>query len=129
MRGFSAAFGSIVKASHTAVCKVDVIQNDKIVRQLDVHGGSMTADRTAAQLRSFEVKVSDPDGTLTPASMASLLAPFGTRLQLWRGVQIPDVTITSTFHNTQPSWVSTTPTGVNNGTVGSATDGALVMGP
>lgn len=129
MRGFSAEFGEIVKASHTAVCRVDVIQNDKIVRQLDVHSGSMTADRTAAQLRSFQIKVSDPDKGLTPASMASLLAPFGTRLQLWRGVQLTDVTLVATFHNTQPSWVSTTPTGVNNGTVGSATDGALIMGP
>lgn len=129
MRGFSAAFGQIVKASHTAVCRVDVIQNDKVVQTLEIHAGSMSADRTAAQLRSFQVKVSDPDKSLTPASMASLLTPFGTRLQLWRGVQIPDVTLIQTFHNTVPSWVSQTPAGVNNGTVGSATDGALVMGP
>lgn len=129
MRGFSAAFGQIVKASHTAVCRVDVIRNDEVVQTLNVHTGSMTADRTAAQLRSFQIKVSDPDKSLTPASIASLLSPFGTRLQLWRGVQIDDDTLTQSFHNTESSWVSTTATGVNNGTVGSSIDGALTMGP
>lgn len=129
MRGRSAAFDAAVSGSHQASCRVDVVQNGQVVAQLDVHTGSVTADRTAAQLRSFDVEVSDPTGVLTPEGMASLLAPFGTRLQLWRGVSVVNIVTPFLLNNTQASWTTTTPFGVNNGTVGAASDGALVMGP
>ncbi len=129
MRGRTPLFDSAVRKSGTAVIRVDIIRDGKVVQQPPVHAGHADADRTAAQMRSFEVEVSDPDTTLTPAGMQSLLAPFGTRMQLWRGVQITNVQLFVALHTTQSSWTTTTAFGVNNGTVGSPTDGALTMGP
>lgn len=130
MQGHSDGFAASVRKSHVAVCQVDVIQDGKVVQQLAVHAGSVSADRTAAQMRSFDVDVSDPSGVLTPEGMTSLLAPFGTRLQLWRGVRLVDVDTRVAFASTVAGWsVSGTSTGVLNGVVGSPTDGALVLGP
>src|SRR5437879_3128868 len=100
MQGRSAEFDTYVSKPHRAVPRADVIQDGKVVAQLAVHTGSVTADRTAAQMRSFEVEVSDPDGTLTPEGMGSLLAPFGTRMQISRGVRISSVAIQAAFYGT-----------------------------
>lgn len=125
MQGHSSGFAQTVRKSHTAVCQVDAIQDGKVVQQLAVHAGSVTADRTAAQMRSFDVEVSDPTRTLTPAGMTSLLAPFGTRLQLWRGVRLVDSETRAALHNTADTWAVNT--GVMDGvTVGP--DGSLVLG-
>lgn len=129
MQGRSAAFDQTVSGSHTATCRVDVIQDQKVVATLVVHSGSVTADRTAAQMRSFDIEVTDPTGTLTPEGMGALLAPFGTRLQLWRGVQLTSTDTVVQFNSTQDSWqVSGTSTGVLNGVVGPAF-GALTLLP
>lgn len=129
MQGHSAAFEQAVSGSHIANCLVDVIQDQKVVATLVAHSGSVTADRTAAQMRSFDVEITDPTGTLTPEGMGALLAPFGTRLQLWRGVRLSSTDIIALRNNTQASWaVSDTSTGVLNGVVGSAS-GALTLVP
>lgn len=129
MRGTSPAFDAAVVTNHQAICQVDVLQDGKVVRQLAVHSGSVKADRTAAQMRSFDVEVSDPDGTLTPDGISALLAPFGTRLQLYRGVRIKNVQTQVAFYNTQSSWSVVTPFGQLNGVVGDPTTGALRLGP
>lgn len=129
MRGTSAAFQTAVVTDHTAICQVNVIQNNKVVAQLAVHAGSVTADRTAAQMRSFEVEVSDPTGVLTPNGISALLAPFGTQLQLLRGIRIEDVQTQVAFYNTQASWSVVTSFGARYGVVGDATTGALRLGP
>jgi len=129
MQAHSPELEAAVSASHTAVCRVDVIQNGQVVAQLNAHAGQVTADRTNAQMRNFDVEVSDPTGNLTPQGMASLLAPFGTRLQLFRGTQITDVNTNVQFANTQSAWAVTTVFGTMNGTVGDATDGSLRLGP
>lgn len=129
MQGHSAEFAAAVRKSHTAVGRVDVIQDGKVVRQLAVHAGVVTADRAAAQMRSFDVEVADPTGELTPEGMTSLLAPFGTRLQLWRGVRLEDVDTRVALHNSPESWaVSDASTGVMNGVVVNG-NGALTLGP
>lgn len=129
MQGHSAEFAAAVRKSHTAVSRVDVIQDGKVVRQLAVHAGSVTADRAAAQMRSFDVEVADPAGELTPEGMTSLLAPFGTRLQLWRGVRLEDVETHTARHDSVESWaVSDASTGVMNG-VKADNNGALTLGP
>lgn len=129
MQGTSAAFKSAVVTDHVAICRVDVIQNNKVVAQLAVHSGSVKADRTAAQMRSFDVEVSDPTGALTPNGISALLAPFGTLLRLYRGVRIENVQTLAAFYNTQASWSVVTTFGQLNGTVGDATTGALRLGP
>jgi hypothetical protein len=129
MQGRSPQFDATVRKSHRAVPRVDIIQDAKVVDQLAVHSGSVTADRTAAQMRSFEIEVSDPNGTLTPDGMTSTLAPFGTRMQLWRGVRISNVEIESAFYNDAGSWV---PSGASTGTLASVkvdTDGSITLGP
>lgn len=129
MRGRSAAFDQTVSGSHVSTARCDVIQDQKVVATLVVHSGSVTADRTAAQMRSFDIEVTDPTGTLTPEGMGALLAPFGTRLQLWRGVQLGSTDTVSQVCNTQASWaVSDTSTGVMNSVVASAS-GALTLLP
>lgn len=129
MQGHSAELAAALRKSHTAVCQVDVIEDGKVTQQLQPHAGSVTADRMAAQMRSFEVDVSDPTGTLTPQGMTSLLAPFGRRLQLWRGARLGEVDTRVAYHNTAGSWaVSGTSTGVMNG-VKVDTDGGLTLGP
>jgi hypothetical protein len=130
MRGTSAAFQGAVVTSHQAVCRVDVLQNGKVVKEgLAVHSGSVKADRTAAQMRSFDCEVSDPDGTLTPDGISALLAPFGTRLQIYRGVRIENVQVLAAFYNTTNSWTTMSTFGQMNGVVGDPSTGALRLGP
>lgn len=130
MQGRSAEFDATIAKPHTAVCRVDLISDGKVIKQLEVHGGSVTADRTAAQMRSFEVDVIDRDGTLLPQDMTSDLAPFGRRVQLYRGVRISNVDTVSVLYGTSgtTSWTPQTPTGVMNG-VEVDVNGALTLGP
>lgn len=128
MQGHSAAYAQAVSGNHIANCEIDVIQDQKVVATLVAHSGSVTADRTAAQMRSFDVEVTDPTGTLTPEGMGALLAPFGTRLQLWRGVRLSSTQTLGQFSNTQASW-QVSSTGVLNGVVGDASTGELRLGP
>jgi hypothetical protein len=107
MQSRSPAFDATIVDSHTAIAQCAVIQNGKVVDELAVHAGAVTADRTAAQMRTFEVVLSDPGGTLTPEGMTSELAPFRTRIQLYKGVRISDVQVTAVFFGTTDSWVPT----------------------
>lgn len=128
MQGHSDRFAQAVRKSHFATSRVDVIQDGKVVAVLAVHGGSVKADRTAAQMRSFEIDVADPNRVLTPEDMTSLLAP-GTRLQLWRGVRLDDVDTRVQVADSEATWaVSGASTGVLNGVV-AAPGGVLVLGP
>lgn len=131
MQGRSAAFDATVSKPHRAVSRADVIQDGKVVAQLTAaHTGSVTADRTAAQMRSFEVELSDPDGSLTPEGMGSLLAPFGTRLLISKGARISSVAIQAAFYGTPASWVpSGNSTGVFSSTLVDPSDGSLTLGP
>lgn len=128
MQGRTPEFDATASKPHRAVSRCDVIQDGKVVNQLAIHAGSVTADRTAAQMRSFQVEVSDPDGTLTPEGMTSQIAPFGTRVQIWRGVRIENTQTVTGFYNAANPWTPRTPTGVMNG-VKIDTDGSLVLGP
>jgi hypothetical protein len=126
MQGFTAEFAQTVQQSHTAVVLAEVIQNGKVVATLDVHAGSVQADRTAAQLRTMQFEIVDPTGNLTPTGMSSLLAPFGTRIQLYRGVRIKNVETLSAVYGGANSWLPQT-TGDMNGVVVGAS-GSLTLG-
>lgn len=130
MQAHSPEFDAAIVKPHTALQQVDVLRDGKVVDQLAIHSGSVSADRTAAQMRSFEVEVSDPNGTLTPSGMTSALAPFGTRIQLYKGVRISDVQVQAVFYGTLASWM---PSGMSTGTLSSTlvdpSDGAITLGP
>jgi len=51
MQGVSDAIPAAVKTDHTAVCEVDIIQNGKVVAQLQPYDGAPPRS-TAAQMRS-----------------------------------------------------------------------------
>lgn len=108
MIGTSAGFQTQVKQSHIAVVKVDIVQNGAVVLTLNVHGGQVDADRSAAQLRRFTADVSDPDGTLTPAGVRDVLAPFGTLARVYRGVRVPAIAEAGATFVAQSDWVGGT---------------------
>jgi hypothetical protein len=129
MQGRPQDFDATIIKPHVAVQQVDVIQYGKVVDQLTIHAGSVVADRTAAQMRTFEIEVADPNGTLTPDGMTSTLAPFGTRVQLYKGVRISNVEVQAVFYGTTNSWL---PSGTSTGVLASTkvdTDGSITLGP
>lgn len=129
MQGRSAKYDATVVNSHTAVQSVSIIQDGKVVLQPAVHSGSVTADRLADQMRSMTVDLSDPTGELTPIDMNSTLAPFGTRIQMFKGVRLESVDTRAAFYGTTQSWLpSGSSTGVMNGVTVDA-DGSLRLGP
>lgn len=129
MQARSAAFDATVINNHVAVQAVDIIQDGKTVLKPQVHSGSVTADRMSDQMRQFEVEFSDSDDTLTPVDMNSIVAPFGTRMQLFRGVRIESVDTNAVFYGAGQAWTpSGSSTGVMNG-VKVAGDGSLTLGP
>jgi len=127
VQGHSEDFDATLRRPHRAVSQVDLIADGKVIRQLDVHAGSVTADRTAAQMRSFSVDIIDRDGTLLPTGMSSDLAPFGARVQLYRGVRLANTDTIETRYDAAHPWTPST-TGVMNG-VSIDTDGGLILGP
>lgn len=129
MQGRSSRFDETVSKPHRSVAKCNVITGGKVTATLPIHSGSVTADRMAAQMRTFEVEVSDPDGTLTPTGMDSPLAPFGRRMQIYGGVRNSDTEFQSVLYNAANPWtVSGQSTGVF---VSTKVDGSgnLTLGP
>lgn len=128
MQGITDEAAAALRRSHTAVSRADLISDGKVIRQLEVHAGSVAADRTAAQMRSFAIDAIDRDGTLLPTGMGSDLAPFGSRVQLYRGVRISSVDLVTTVYDAAHPWTPTTPSGLMSG-LKIATDGSLTLGP
>ena len=129
MQGRSAQFDVTISKPHQAVSRCDIIVDGKVTDQLAIHAAAVTADRMAAQMRTFELEVSDPNGTLAPTGMDSELAPFGRRAQLYRGVRNSDVETQSVLYNAANPW---TVSGVSTGVFVSAkvdSNGALTLGP
>lgn len=108
MIGTSAGFQREVRQSHVAAAKVDIVQNNTVVLTLAAHGGSVDADRTAAQLRRFTAAVADPDGTLTPDGLRDKLAPFGTLARVYRGVRVPIITEVERVYVAADDWATGT---------------------
>lgn len=129
MQGRSEQFDVTVQKSHTAVIDASVFREGKLAINLEVHAGSVTADRTAAQMRSFEFEIIDRDGTLAPTGMTSPLAPFGALVQVKRGVRIRSESILTVVYNQANSWNPTTPTGMLNSVKIDPFDGSLTLGP
>lgn len=129
MQGRSAEFDATISKPHTAVSQCDVIVDGKVTARLPIHSGNVVADRMAAIMRSFELEVSDPDGTLAPTGMDSDLAPFGRRIQMYRGVRNSDTEFQSVLYNAANPW---TVSGQSAGVFVSVkvdSNGALTLGP
>lgn len=129
MQGHSSEFEAVIKKSHTAVTGAEVIRDGKVAVILEPHAGSVTADRTAAQMRTFEFEVIDRDGTLTPTSMTSVIAPFGAYVQVKRGVRLRGQATGSALYPISNSWTPQTPTGQMVSVKIDPGDGSITLGP
>lgn len=130
MQGISAAYIATMQSSHTAVVAASVVTLDgKTILKLEPHAGSVTADRTAAQLRTMEFEIIDRLGTLAPTSMTSPLAPFGALVLLERGVRNKSENITSVVYNQTNTWTPQTPIGTLTSVKINPFDGSLTLGP
>lgn len=129
MQGYSANFATTIQNDHTAVISAQVVKDGSVVVNLEPHAGSVTADRTAAQMRTFQFEIIDRDGTLAPTSMTSTLAPFGAFVQLKRGVRIKSTAVQSVTHPVQAGWTPNTLTGQMVSMKIDPSDGSLTLGP
>lgn len=130
MQGRSQGFDATVQKSHTAVVSAQVIKDGKAVITLEPHAGSVTADRTAAQMRTFEFEIIDRDGTLTPKGMNSPLAPFGALIQVGRGVRIKNESqVSAIYSSSETDWLPDTSSGALVSIKVDPFDGSLTLGP
>jgi len=123
MLGITREFALLVKGSHQHICRVDVLQEGVVVISLQVHAGTVDADRNNKYMRRFTATVADPDQTLTPATIRDLLAPFGTILKLYLGVRVPVIAEFVSLNETADDWSEGESWGVQ-----SNVDGFLVLG-
>lgn len=87
MKAVSSDFLAAVAGSHTHAMRVDVLQGRTLTLSgLPIIGGNVTIDRTAEIRGRASVTIAGPD--LIPMSAFDPLAPFGTELQIFTGVQL-----------------------------------------
>lgn len=94
MQTRTAAFDAAIVLPHDLAVTVDILYNRLPVADgvdLDVTGGGVTLDRTAAQRgRCTQVALAEP--LLIPTSTGGVLTPFGYEAQIKRGILYPDGT-------------------------------------
>ena len=88
----TAAFDAAIVKSHKIATLAQVFRNGVALATLKVVDGNVTADKDAAFLRRFNASLTDVDGSLTPAVASDMLAPYGTEVQLSRGITFNDGT-------------------------------------
>lgn len=87
MRTVSSAFRTALAGNHSVAVGADIYRAGALVVQgLQVLGGTVNVDATAAVRRRCTVTIVDPDGTLTPSTAADELAPYGNELRISRGI-------------------------------------------
>lgn len=124
MQSVSEDFRNAVRGPHQSVARVEIVRDGIVTRVLDAHAGSVTADRSGAQLRRFSAAVADPTGELPPATLRDELAPFGTQARVYRGVRIQRVVTATALDSDAASWA----TGDHEGTAADPSTGELVLG-
>lgn len=83
-----------VATSHTVATKVEVWSGQTIAATIYPTSGSVSIDAERAVRRSCSLQFVDYDGTLTPTTADSLLAPGNNELRIYRGVRTADGTNT-----------------------------------
>jgi len=86
------AFREAVRQSHKVVTRVEILNEGSFIGLLYPVDGSVSVDSRRAVRRTLSMTVVDEDGTLTPSQNATtgLLAPYGTELAVFRGVEYQD---------------------------------------
>jgi Domain of unknown function (DUF5047) len=79
---------ALVAGSRHWSTKVEVLYSDAVVTTLTVvTDGAVDVDEVAVR-RSLNLTMVDPDGTLTPADARDLLAPKGTEVRVYKGLDV-----------------------------------------
>lgn len=116
-----------LSGSHTALVAMRMLRPDGQVKaELPVVDFTVTCDRSAARLGSFEATLGDPDGTWTPESMADALGPGTNVVQLLRGVRVENVEQVGERCSLPGDWPVHTDVGQMSG-VKVDTDGAVIL--
>ena len=89
----TARFLEEIRKSHRSYSYVEVTSPKQETFQLTVISGDVQIDRTAAVRRRCTVSCIDPLGVLVPATVESVLTPYGTEIRPYRGVQYSDGTV------------------------------------
>lgn len=76
----------LLKESHTALFRADVVRADQKLAELVVTGGDVTTEDGIAIQGSTSFTLVDPDGSMTVTEATDLLSPYGTEIKLWRGI-------------------------------------------
>lgn len=84
----SDAFEATLKQSHTMVTRAEIWEGSSMLQEFNINDGTVTVQDEAIR-RRVTCTLTDPDGSLTPATASDLLAPVGNELRLYRGVVIP----------------------------------------
>src|SRR5690349_16631455 len=90
MYSVSQGFKDALTRSHRVITKAEVLRQGQAIQTLWINSGQVDIDATAAIRRKCKVTLADELGTLTPASAADLLTPFGNELKLYRGIRFAD---------------------------------------
>ena len=96
--GLDATYRQALVASHTPYTRVDVLDGagnelpipaDRVGEDggLQFHSGSVTATLTNRVTRTLDIAF---DESLYPHAPGDLLAPYGNRLRVWRGIKFAD---------------------------------------
>jgi uncharacterized protein DUF5047 len=87
----SAKLAAALSGSHQAISTVTAVMRSGARIQIPVDTGTATIDSTATNWRTLTMSVSDPH--FWPNGSTSVLAPYGTVLEVERGVVYPDGSI------------------------------------
>lgn len=88
----SAAARALLRGSHTAVARVDVLHSGRPVYTLDVVDGQVSTESGRAVLRNLGCTVIDPTGELSGGDVDDLLNPYVCEIAPHRGVRLPTPT-------------------------------------
>ena len=85
-------FLSLLRKSHVAQSRAELILGGSKFADLEVVGGSVSVDARRGVRRSLSLETLDVDGSLTRAGLSSPLSPLGdTEIKVYRGVVDPSV--------------------------------------
>lgn len=95
-------FAQMLAANHVAYIKAQLTAPDgtPVASGLTVTAGGVTVDRSAQVRRSvqFSIAAETPLGSFTPASSSDALAPYGNRLRLWYGIDVPGAAASNPYY-------------------------------
>lgn len=78
----------LFSTTRTWYSRVEVLYSDTVVATLNVvDSGSVDIDEVAVR-RSLDLRIVDADGTLTPGTARDLLAPKGTEIRVYKGLDV-----------------------------------------